>query len=197
MGELIASGKVRAWGLSNETPYGVGAFVRAAEKLGLPPPASVQNSYSLLQRTDEEGLVEAMRRDEVSYMAYSPLSAGVLSNKYAAATTGGVMAAPPGTRLRLFPGYLDRYLASLGPAAVARYAELASGFGLSPTAFAVAFCDSRPFMGATIVGATSLPQLDESLAGFDVTWTDEMEDGVKAVLGEYPDPWRMLVRGGG
>ena len=75
--------------------------------------------------------------------------------------------------------------------------ELASGFGLSPTAFAVAFCDSRPFMGATIVGATSLPQLDESLAGFDVTWTDEMEDGVKAVLGEYPDPWRMLVRGGG
>merc|ERR1719424_407883 len=172
MGELIASGKVRAWGLSNETPYGVGAFVRAAEKLGLPPPASVQNSYS-------------------------PLSAGVLSNKYAAATTGGVMAAPPGTRLRLFPGYLDRYLASLGPAAVARYAELASGFGLSPTAFAVAFCDSRPFMGATIVGATSLPQLDESLAGFDVTWTDEMEDGVKAVLGEYPDPWRMLVRGGG
>jgi len=197
MAELIEAGKIRAWGLSNETPYGVSEFVRRAEAAGLPPPSSVQNSYSLLQRTDEEGLVEALRATGVSYLAYSPLSAGVLSNKYAAASAGGIMAAPPGTRLRLFPGYLDRYLASEGPAAVARYAELAASHGLSPTAFAIAFCESRSFIGSTIIGATSLEQLDGSLAGFGVPWTPEMEEGVKEVLGEYPDPWRMLVRDGG
>jgi aryl-alcohol dehydrogenase-like predicted oxidoreductase len=197
MGELIKSGKIRAWGLSNETPYGVGKFVQRAEALGLPPPASVQNSYSLLQRTDEAGLVEALRADDVSYLSYSPLSAGVLSGKYAAASKGGIMAAPPGTRLRLFPDYLDRYLASNGPEAVARYSELAATHGMSPTAFAIAFCDSRSFMGATIIGATSLEQLGESLSGFGVSWTAEMEEGVNSILAEYPDPWRMLVRDGG
>ena len=104
MGELVKSGKIRAWGLSNETPLGVSAFVAAAIREGAPPPVSVQNSYSLLQRSDEVGLVEAMRHHDVGYLPYSPLSAGVLSGKY-----DGLAAAPKNTRLDLFDAYFERY----------------------------------------------------------------------------------------
>jgi aryl-alcohol dehydrogenase-like predicted oxidoreductase len=82
MGELVSSGKIRAWGLSNETPLGVSQFVHAATAEGAPPPVSVQNSYSLLDRRDEVGLVEAMRHHGVAYLPYSPLSAGLLTGKY-------------------------------------------------------------------------------------------------------------------
>ena len=69
--------------------------------------------------------------------------------------------------------------------------------GLSPTALAIAFCESRPFMTSTIVGATSMAQLTDNLAGFGVEWTEDLEDGVQEILERYPDPWRTLVRGGG
>ena len=69
--------------------------------------------------------------------------------------------------------------------------------GLSPTALAIAFCESRPFMTSTIVGATSMAQLTDNLAGFGVEWTEDLEEGVQEILERYPDPWRTLVRGGG
>jgi aryl-alcohol dehydrogenase-like predicted oxidoreductase len=197
MDTLIQSGKIRAWGLSNETPLGVAEFVRRAEHAGLTPPCSVQNSYSLLQRSDE---CEAVRAAGVGYMPYSPLSAGTLTNKYAAASKPGadaLMAAPPGARLRLFPGYLEGFLASEAPKAVARYAEAAASFGMTPSAFAIAFCDSRSFVSSTIIGATALEQLEDCLDGIGRPWTEEMEEAVQSVLAQYPDPWRMLVRDGG
>ena len=152
----------------------------------------MQNSYSLLQRSDELGLVEAMRRHDVGYLPYSPLSAGVLSGKYR-----GLTKPPAGSRLELFNGYMDRYLGTRGPDAVEAYCELAASHGLTPSALAIAFCESRPFVTSTIIGATTMPQLEENLAGFGVEWTDELESGVEAILAQYPDPWRMLVRGGG
>lgn len=190
MGALIEAGKVRAWGLSNETPYGVCEFAKVCEQLGVPPPVSVQNSYSLLQRSDETGLVEAMRRHDVGYLPYSPLSAGVLSNKYASG-------APAGSRLGLFPGYLDRYLGTSAPAAVAAYSDVAAKFGLTPSAFAIAFCRSRDFVTSTIIGATSTQQLQDNLNGFAAEWTPEMEEEVERIFATYPDPWRMQVRDGG
>ena len=80
---------------------------------------------------------------------------------------------------------------------MADYAQLAVDSGLSPTALAIAFCESRPFMTSTIVGATSMAQLTDNLAGFGVEWTEDLEDGVQEILERYPDPWRTLVRGGG
>jgi aryl-alcohol dehydrogenase-like predicted oxidoreductase len=192
LGALIASGKVRAWGLSNETPYGVCAFAAECDRQGVPRPASVQNSYSLLQRADEQGLVEAMLALGVGHLPYSPLSAGVLSNKYQ-----GARAPPAGSRLQLFAGYFESYTGTRAPDAVAAYAQLAAAHGLSPSAFAIAFCASRPFVDSTIIGATTLAQLDDNLAGFGVAWTAEMEAGVEAILATYPDPWNMKVRGGG
>jgi aryl-alcohol dehydrogenase-like predicted oxidoreductase len=207
MGELIKSGKVRHWGLSNETPLGVCEFVAACQAEGVPPPVSVQNSYSLLTRSDEAGLVEALRHHDVGYLPYSPLSAGVLTGKYAGHHSGTFLDVvvrresppepPQGSRLSLFGGYMDRYLGTYAPEAVADYAQLAVDAGLTPAALAIAFCESRPFVTSTIIGATSMKQLDENLAGFGVEWTDELETGVQAVLDRYPDPWRMLIRDGG
>lgn len=192
MGELVTSGKVRAWGLSNETPLGVSAFVAAAMREGAPPPVSVQNSYSLLQRSDEVGLVEAMRHHDVSYLPYSPLSAGVLTGKY-----DGLEAAPKGSRLELFDSYFERYANTCAPECVECYKQAAFDHGISPAALAIAFCNSRPFVTSTIVGATSTEQLEINLQGFGVDWTDELEAEVARIHAYFPDPWRMIVRDGG
>jgi len=192
MGDLIKAGKIRAWGLSNETPHGVSAFVAACAAEDVPLPASVQNSYSLLQRSDETGLVETLRAHNIGYLPYSPLSAGVLSGKYR-----GLQSAPTGSRLALFDGYMERYLGTKGPNAVEAYCDLAGAHGLSPAALAIAFCESRAFVTSTIIGATTNAQLEENLAGFGIGWTEELEAGVQTISESYPDPWRMLVRDGG
>jgi len=192
MGDLVAAGKIRSWGLSNETPLGVSAFVAAAQREGAPPPVSVQNSYSLLQRSDEVGLVEAMRHHGVSYLPYSPLSAGVLSGKYE-----GLAAAPEGTRLKLFDSYFERYANTCAPECVECYKTAALNHDISPAALAIAFCDSRPFVTSTIVGATSTEQLEINLQGFGVEWTEELDAEVARIHAYFPDPWRMIVRDGG
>lgn len=192
MAELVKSGKVRAWGLSNETPLGVSAFIAAAEREGAPPPVSVQNSYSLLQRSDEIGLVETLRHHNVSYLPYSPLSAGVLSGKY-----NGLKSAPDGSRLKLFDNYFERYSSTVAPQCVDAYSKIAPLYDLSPAALAIAFCDSRPFVTSTIIGATTAEQLEINLQGFGVEWTDELEAEVARIHSYYPDPWRMIVRDGG
>lgn len=197
MAELVAAGKIRAWGLSNETPLGVTEFVAAAAREGAPPPASVQNGYNLLQRNDENGLLEAMRHHGVSYLPYSPLSAGVLSGKYNQ-QPGYLRTRPPaGSRMTLFDGYFDKYALSCAPLSVDAYMEMAEDHGLSPSALAIAFCDSRPYVTSTIIGAMSVEQLEDNMAGFGVHWTEAMEAGVAAIDASYPDPWRMTVRGGG
>ena len=190
--ELVKAGKIRAWGLSNETPLGVCEFMAACEREGAPPPASVQNSYSLLQRTDEIGLVEALRFHNVAYLPYSPLSAGVLSGKYQ-----NQKAPPRNSRLELFDGYFERYAKTCAPLCVDAYSKLAYNNGLSPAALAIAFCESRPFVTSTIVGATSVEQLEANMQGFGVEWTDQLEEGVARVNDLFPDPWRMIVRDGG
>lgn len=192
MGELVTSGKVRAWGLSNETPLGVSEFVAAATREGAPPPCSVQNSYSLLQRSDEVGLVETVRHHDVAYLPYSPLSAGVLSGKY-----DGLEEAPEGTRLKLFDAYFDRYANTCAPECVECYKKLAFDHDISPAALAIAFCDTRPFVTSTIIGATSVEQLEINLQGFGVEWTEDLEAEIARIHAYFPDPWRMIVRGGG
>merc|ERR1712039_1065395 len=172
--------------------HGVSAFVAACLAEGVPLPVSVQNSYSLLQRNDEMGLVETMRAHDIGYLPYSPLSAGVLSGKYR-----GLTAPPAGSRLDIFSGYMERYLSTRGPQAVDAYCELAELHGLTPAELAIGFCESRPFVTSTIIGATSEAQLNENLSGFGMGWTDELEAGVQAISDTYPDPWRMLVRDGG
>jgi aryl-alcohol dehydrogenase-like predicted oxidoreductase len=179
--ELVVAGKVRAIGISNESPWGMMEYRRIAKEKGLTPIASIQNQYSLLNRTYEIGHSEVGIREQVSLLAYSPLSMGVLTGKYLDG------ARPAGARHVLFKRNEDRYNPPRAQAAIAAYVKVAKDFGLDPATFAIAFTVSRPFVTSSIIGATSLTQLSADLAGGTVTWTPEMEAAVKAVYDQHPD----------
>ena len=179
--DLVKAGKVRHIGLSNETPWGVMSFIETAERLGLPRVVSVQNPYSLLNRTYEIGLAEVSIREQAGLLAYSPLAFGVLSGKYLDG------AQPAGARLTLFPDY-TRYSGPNAVAATERYVELAQDHGLDPAQMALAYVNTRPFVTSTIVGATSLEQLKANIASIDVTLSDGVLADIEHIHELYPNP---------
>jgi aryl-alcohol dehydrogenase-like predicted oxidoreductase len=181
LGELVTAGKIRHLGLSNETPWGVMKFLQAAEKLNLPRVVSIQNPYSLLNRTFEVGLAEVAHREAAGLLAYSPLGFGVLSGKY---IEGHDQARD---RLRLFPHY-DRYSNPQAKLATAAYTALAHRHGLRPAQMALAFINSRSFLTSTIIGATTMEQLRENIGSIDVTLPDELLAEIEAVHARIPNP---------
>ncbi len=178
---LVVSGKVRAIGLSNETPWGVMTFLEIARREGLPVVASIQNPYSLLNRTFEIGLSEIAHREAVGLLAYSPLAFGVLSGKY----LGGKR--PEGARLTLFDRF-SRYSNPEATRATEAYAALAAEHGLSLTAMALAYVTSRPFVTSNIIGATSMAQLKENIDTHDLKLSDAVLDGIEAIHVSQPNP---------
>ena len=178
---LVISGKVRAIGLSNETPWGVMTFLEIARREGLPVVASIQNPYSLLNRTFEIGLSEIAHRESVGLLAYSPLAFGVLSGKY----LGGKR--PEGARLTLFDRF-SRYSNPEATKATDDYAALAAEHGLSLTEMALAFVTSRPFVTSNIIGATSIEQLKENIDTHDLKLSDAVFDGIEAIHISQPNP---------
>ncbi len=181
LGELIQAGKIRYLGLSNETPWGVTTFSQTAKQLGLPTIVSVQNAYSLLNRTFESGLVEACDREQVGLLAYSPLAFGYLTGKY-------LQTQPAQARMTLFPGFGSRYRKPNVQPAIAAYAQIAQKHRLSLAAMALAFVRSRPFVTSTLVGATSLEQLQENLASSTLTLEASILQEIEAVHTQYPNP---------
>jgi aryl-alcohol dehydrogenase-like predicted oxidoreductase len=152
LNELVQQGKIRHFGVSNETAWGVSRFLRAAQAGAGPRVASIQNAYHLLNRQFEIGLAEFAFREQVGLLAYSPLAQGFLTGKY----LGG--ARPEGARFTLFDRG-QRYQKLGVDEAIADYLALAKESGLDPIHLALAFVTSRPFVTANIVGATSLGQL--------------------------------------
>jgi aryl-alcohol dehydrogenase-like predicted oxidoreductase len=186
---VVAAGKVRYVGVSNETSYGVMSFCAAAEAAGLPRITSIQNSYSLLVRGQfETDLAEvcAPRQGNVGLLAYSPLAGGALSGKYNANTPGSAALAK--ARFSLFQGYMARYQQSLVREAVDEYAKVAAKHGLTLTQLSIGFVHSRWFVASTIIGATTLPQLEENVAAFEVVLSDECLADVDAVYRRFRDP---------
>jgi len=181
LGDFVKAGKVRHVGVSNETPWGVAQFLRASEKLGLPRIVSVQNPYSVLNRTYEAGLSEFAHRDNIGLLAYSPLAFGWLTGKY----EGG--ARPAGARISLFERF-QRYSKPQAIQATSRYVELAKRHGLSPAQFALAFVNSRPFVTSNLIGATSLDQLKENIASVDVKLPQDVLDEIDALHQLQPNP---------
>ncbi len=179
--ELVDEGKVRYIGLSNESPWGVMTFLKYAEIYQLPRVISVQNPYCLLNRTDEIGLTEVLQREQLDLMAYSPLGFGVLSGKYLNDQR------PPGARLTLFPNYA-RYITPNGIKATQAYVDLARQHGLDPAQMALAYVNSRQFVGATIIGATTLPQLQTNLASDDLALGNEVLDQIESIHAKIPNP---------
>lgn len=164
---FIHEGKVRHIGISNETPWGTMKFLHAAEQLGLPRIVSIQNVYNLVSRVFEQGLSEIAMRENVGLLAYSPLGQGVLTGKY----LNG--ARPAGSRKQLFDR-IKRYETPRADDAIARYVEIARKHGLDPAQMALKFCDTRPFVTSTIIGATKMDQLKTNIAAFDI----DLPDGV-------------------
>ncbi len=188
LGTLVKAGKVRAVGLSNETPYGVHEFVRLAEQHGLPRVATVQNGYSLLNRSVENGLDETMHRLNVSLLAYSPLSFGLLTGKYDAQ---GLLGAdvPAQARLKKFESSRkQRWGRPEALAAAKRYSALARAHGLTPLQLALAFCYTKWQVASTIIGVTSVAQLDEDIAIWGTMLSPELLKAIDTLRWELRDP---------
>lgn len=179
--ELVEAGKVRAIGLSNETPWGVMRCLRLAETLGVPRVASVQNPYNLLNRSFEVGLAEIAHREGVGLLAYSPLGFGVLSGKY----LNG--ARPPKGRLTLYERF-KRYTSEVAEEATHAYVEIAREHGLDPAQMALAYVNSRPFLTSNIIGATSMEQLESNLASESLRLDQEVIEAIEAVHQRLPNP---------
>ena len=189
MDELIKSGKVRHFGLSNETPYGVTDFVRTAEYHGLPRPVTTQNVYNLLARNDfETGMLEACSplNNNVGLLAYSPLAGGALTGKYRKKFRDKLIIDE--NRLTKFVGYMHRYLAEPCSNAIEAYSEAADSVGLPLGALSLAFVTSRPFTTSTIIGATNLNQLEEAVLSLNIPISEEVKGILDAVYAKHPDP---------
>ena len=187
LAQLVKAGKVRHIGLSNETPYGVHEFVRLAGEHGLPRVATVQNPYCLINRSYENGLDETCHRLNVSLLAYSPLGFGLLTGKYDA--TGIDAANAPQGRMAKFDSMKkQRWGRPEALAAARRYNQLARDHGLTPAQMALAFCYTKWQVASTIIGVTSLAQLDEDLDAWGTTLSEDVLGQIDAIRWEMRDP---------
>ena len=187
LAKLVKAGKVRAIGLSNETPYGVHEFVRLAEEHGLPRIASTQNPYCLISRSYDNGLDETCHRLNVALLAYSPLGFGLLSGKYDA--TGIHSSQAPRGRMSLFDRMKNqRWGRESSIATAKRYNDLAREHGLTPTQLALAFCYGSWRVASTIIGVTTLAQLDEDIDAWNVQLSPELLAACDAIRLEMRDP---------
>ncbi|HLM42045.1 MAG TPA: aldo/keto reductase [Microvirga sp.] len=181
MTDLVKAGKIRHFGLSNESAWGTMTFLKHAEAKGMARVQSIQNAYSLLNRTYEVALAEVSLREQVSLLAYSPLAQGYLSGKYLDG------ARPPGARSTLF-NRGQRYENPTAEAAIRKYLALARELGLDPAQMALAFVNARPFVTSTIIGATRMEQLKTDIASVEVTITPELEKRINAIHVEHCNP---------
>ncbi|MCC3861926.1 aldo/keto reductase [Pseudemcibacter aquimaris] len=178
LNDFVKSGKVRHVAISNETPWGAMQYLNSTgPRVGL-----IQNAYSLVNRLFEHGLAEFSMRENMGLAAYSPLAAGVLSGKY----VNGAL--PKGSRRELFPEFTTRYSSDHTSVAVEKYYNLAREHGLTLTALAQKFVDTRPFVTTSIIGATSMDQLKENIDAFDIKWNDELEEQVNKIHRDNPSP---------
>ncbi|MEF7613974.1 aldo/keto reductase [Aquincola sp. MAHUQ-54] len=186
LGRLVKAGKVRAIGLSNETPWGVHEFVRVAEAHGLPRIATVQNGYSLLNRSVDNGLDETLFREQVSLLPYSPLAFGLLTGKYD--VNGLEDASRPG-RLSVYESMRKQRWGRPEALDAARlYSALAREHGLTPTQLALAFCYRSARVASTIIGVTSVAQLDENIDAWSVAVSPELLAAVDRIRWLHRDP---------
>ncbi len=186
LGKLIAAGKVRAIGLSNETPWGLLEFLRVSEQHGLPRVVSVQNPYCLINRVVDNGLDEALHHSGVGLLAYSPLGFGLLTGKY---DERGLNDPTSRGRMALFERMKQqRWGRPESQAAAKRYNALARAHGLAPAKMALAFCYGNWRVASTIIGVTSVAQLDECVDAWGTTLDKELLAEIDKVRWEIRDP---------
>lgn len=179
--ELVTAGKVRHIGVSNETPWGMMEYLKLSAARGKPRIASIQNPYSLLNRSFEVGCAEMAIREQCGLLAYSPLAFGALSGKY----LGGRK--PAGARLTLFERF-QRYTGARAVAATEQYVALAQEAGLDPAQMALAFVNRQPFVTSNIIGATTMAQLQSDIASAGLELSDDLLQALEAIHADNPNP---------
>ena len=182
LGELVAAGKIRHIGLSNETCWGTARFLQIAADNGFPRVVSIQNEYSLMYRSHDLDLAELSHHEQVGLLAYSPLACGLLSGKY----RGG--ARPAGSRLTINPDLFGRVHDGIWPV-VDAYLDIAGNHGLDPAQMSIAFCNRRPFVTSSIIGATSIEQLAVTLGAAELRLDDAVLEDIHAVYRRHPIPF--------
>ncbi len=178
---LKKEGKIRHWGLSNETPWGVMRTCQIADKTNAAWPLSIQNPYNLLNRTFEIGLAEISLRENISMLAYSPLAFGLLSGKFHRKID------TPNDRINKFKR-LSRYNGQLSIDATAKYLAIADENNLSLSQMSLAYVFSRSFIASTIIGATSMPQLIENISASELRLAEDVIQKIEAVHEAIPNP---------
>ncbi len=178
---LVKDGKVRNIGISNETPWGLSQYLKLSESHNLLKPLTIQNPYSLLNRSYEIGLSEFSHRENIGLLAHSPLGFGALTGKY----LNGQM--PKNSRRGLFDGY-DRYSNIQGELATHEYIEIAKESGLDPAQMALAFVRNKPFVISTIIGVTTLEQLKNNIGSMDIKLSQDIIQEIEVIHKKYPNP---------
>ena len=180
---FIDAGKIRKIGLSNETPWGVSKYLELSKEKGLPRMMSIQNPYSLVNRTYETGLAEISIRDEIGLLAYSPLASGYLSGKYRNETY------PKGSRMeRDWNFWKYRYNTPNLKSAVEEYCKISEKFNLNMSQMSLKFCEIQPFMTSVIIGATTMEQLKTNIESVNVKLNDDVIKEINKVQTFYPNP---------
>jgi len=178
---IRATGKVRYFGLSNETPWGAMRFLQLANERDWPRVATIQNAYNLLNRTFDSGLSEICHQEDLRLLAYSPLAFGALSGKY----LGG--ARPEGARITRWERF-SRYQGPNAEAAIGEYVKIAGQAGLDPAQMALAFVNGRPSVVSNLIGATTMAQLRDNIASVDLHLPGEIRRQIDRVHSRYPNP---------
>ena len=180
--KIIKSGKVRYIGLSNETAWGLSKFLEISKIKNLPRIMSVQNPYSLLNRTYEVGLAEVSIREKSGLLAYSPLAFGYLTGKY----RNGKL--PEKSRMKLFGDQFDRYKTKNGQLAIEKYYEIANKHDLDFTQMSLKFCEVQPFITSVIIGATKMEQLKTDIESVNINLTENVINEINEIQKIYPNP---------
>lgn len=179
--DLIKAGKIKYWGLSNETPWATMRCIYLADRYNLPRLVSVQNPYNLLNRSYEVGLAEVSIRERAGLLAYSPLAFGLLSGKFHEKKD------TPDDRINKYD-MMSRYNGEMSWKATAKYLDIAKKYGVSMAQMSLAFINTRPFLTSNIIGATTMEQLKENIDSIDFDFTDEMLQDIEAVHREISNP---------
>ena len=172
--------KIRNIGISNETPWGLMKYINES-KVNRLKIISIQNPYSLLNRTFEIGNSEVCHKENIGLLAYSPLAFGTLTGKY----IGGNK--PENARLTLFPNY-DRFINKESEKVIQEYYDLAIKYGMSLTTMALSFVNDRSFVTSNIIGATSIDQLKENIDSYKTLLSDEILDEINIIHNSQPNP---------
>ena len=178
----IRQGKIRYVGLSNETPWGALNYLQLSKDKNLPRMMSIQNPYSLLNRSYEVGLAEVSVREQIGCLAYSPLASGYLSGKYRNKKF------PKGSRMQRDYDFWTRYRKPNTEDAVDLYYKISEKFDLNMSQMSIKFCEIQDFMTSVIIGATTMEQLKTNIESVNVNLSDEVIKEINAVQKIYPNP---------